>query len=66
MTRIPTPLLAALKNRGVDFRASNYTLQSRHLSPDAFTTEAEAKVASCRVAEIAQLQAGEGYVYLKS
>lgn len=55
--------VAALKNRGVDFRVCNNTLQSRHLGPDAVIMEAS--VVPSGVAEIARLQAKEGYVYMK-
>ena len=57
------PQVAALKNRGVDFRVCNNTLHSRHLGPDAVIMEAS--VVPSGVAEIARLQAKEGYVYLK-
>lgn len=55
--------VAALKNRGVDFRVCNNTLHSRHLGPDAVIMEAS--VVPSGVAEIARLQAKEGYVYMK-
>lgn len=57
------PQVAALKNRGVDFRVCNNTLHSRHLGPDAVIMEAS--VVPSGVAEIARLQAKEGYVYMK-
>ena len=57
------PQVAALKNRGVDFRVCNNTLHSRHLGPDAVVMEAS--VVPSGVAEIARLQAKEGYVYMK-
>ena len=57
------PQVAALKNRGVDFRVCNNTLQSRKLGPDAVIMEA--KVVPSGVAEITRLQAMEGYVYVK-
>ena len=57
------PEVAALKNRGVDFRVCNNTLHSRHLGPDAVIMEAS--VVPSGVAEIARLEAKEGYVYLK-
>jgi uncharacterized protein len=55
--------VAALKNRGVDFRVCNNTLMSRKLGPDAVIMEA--KVVPSGVAELARLQAKEGYVYIK-
>lgn len=55
--------VAALKNRGVDFRVCNNTLHSRDLGPDAVIMEAS--VVPSGVAEIARLQAKEGYVYMK-
>ncbi|MDA8127809.1 MAG: DsrE family protein [Betaproteobacteria bacterium] len=57
------PLVAALKNRGVDFRVCNNTLKSRNLGPDAVIMEA--RVVPSGVAEIARLEAKEGYVYIK-
>ncbi|WP_296635415.1 DsrE family protein [Thiobacillus sp. SCN 63-57] len=57
------PQVAALKNRGVDFRVCNNTLHSRHLGPDAVIMEAS--VVPSGVAETARLQAKEGYVYMK-
>jgi intracellular sulfur oxidation DsrE/DsrF family protein len=55
--------VAGLKDKGVDFRVCNNTLKSRKLTPDAVIMEA--KVVPSGVAEIARLQAKEGYVYLK-
>lgn len=55
--------VAALKNRGVDFRVCNNTLHARKLGPDAVIMEA--KVVPSGVAELARLQAKEGYVYIK-
>lgn len=55
--------VAALKDRGVDFRVCNNTLQSRKLGPDAVIMEA--KVVPSGVAEITRLEAKEGYVYIK-
>ena len=57
------PQVAALKNRGGDFRVCNNTLQARKLGPDAVIMEA--KVVPSGVAEITRLQATEGYVYVK-
>ena len=55
--------VAGLKDKGVDFRVCNNTLKSRNLTPD--TVIMEAKVVPSGVAEIARLQAKEGYVYIK-
>jgi intracellular sulfur oxidation DsrE/DsrF family protein len=57
------PQVAALKDKGVDFRVCRNTLKSRNLSDDAVIMEA--KVVPSGVAEIGKLQAQEGYVYLK-
>jgi hypothetical protein len=57
------PQVAALRERGVDFRVCRNTLNSRKLNDDAVIMEA--KVVPSGVAEIAMLQAKEGYVYLK-
>jgi len=57
------PQVAALKNRGVDFRVCNNTLKSRNLGPDAVIMEA--RVVPSGVAEITRLEAKEGYVYIK-
>jgi len=55
--------VAALKNRGVDFRVCNNTLHSRKLGSDDVIMEARAVPSG--VAELARLQAREGYVYIK-
>jgi len=52
-----------LAGRGVEFRVCNNTLVSRNISPDRVAMEA--KIVPSGVAEIARLQAQEGYVYLK-
>ena len=56
------PQIAGLKERGVDFRVCRNTLDSRKLNDDDVIMEA--KVVPSGVAEIAMLQAKEGYVYL--
>lgn len=48
---------------GVDFKVCNNTLKSRNLTADAVAYPA--KVVPSGVAEIARLQAKEGYVYIK-
>lgn len=57
------PVVAGLKEKGVDFRVCRNTLKGRNLKDDAVIMEA--KVVPSGVAEIGMLQAKEGYVYLK-
>lgn len=57
------PMVAGLKEKGVDFRVCRNTLKSRNLTDDAVIMEA--RVVPSGVAEIGKLQAQEGYVYLK-
>lgn len=52
-----------LANKGVEFRVCNNTLVSRKISPDKLVMEA--KVVPSGVAEVAKLQAKEGFVYLR-
>ena len=52
-----------LSSKGVEFRVCNNTLTSRNISPDKVAMEA--KIVPSGVAEVARLQAQEGYVYLK-
>jgi intracellular sulfur oxidation DsrE/DsrF family protein len=52
-----------LSSKGVQFRVCNNTLQTRNI--DASKVQMEAKVVPSGVAEVARLQAKEGYVYLK-
>jgi uncharacterized protein len=52
-----------LAGKGVEFRVCNNTLVSRNINPDRVVMEA--KIVPSGVAEIAKLQAQEGYVYLK-
>ena len=56
-------VIADLANKGVEFRACNNTLVSRKIDPSKLVLEA--KVVPSGVAEVARLQAREGYVYLK-
>ena len=51
-----------LANKGVEFRVCNNTLVSRKISADKLLMEA--KVVPSGVAEVARLQAKEGFVYL--
>ncbi|MBW8329870.1 MAG: DsrE family protein [Thiobacillus sp.] len=57
------PVVAGLKEKGVDFRVCRNTLKARKLEDSAVIMEA--KVVPSGVAEIGKLQAQEGYVYLK-
>ena len=55
--------ISDLANKGVEFRVCNNTLVSRKISPEKLVMEA--KVVPSGVAEVARLQAREGYVYLR-
>lgn len=55
--------IADLANRGVEFRVCNNTLVSRKI--DASKMAMEAKIIPSGVAEVANLQAREGFVYLR-
>lgn len=57
------PQVAALKEKGVEFRVCRNTLKGRNLGDDAVILEAQ--VVPSGVAEIGKLQAREGFVYLK-
>lgn len=52
-----------LAAKGVEFRVCNNTLVTRQISADKVLLEA--KIVPSGVAEVARLQAKEGYVYLK-
>lgn len=52
-----------LVSKGVEFRLCAYTLQSRNIDPK--NAIEEAKLVPSGVAEVARLQAQEGFVYLK-
>jgi len=52
-----------LVSKGVEFRACEYTLKSRNIDPKNVIEEA--KLVPSGVAEVARLQAQEGFVYLK-
>ena len=54
--------ISDLANQGVEFRVCNNTLVSRSISPDKVVMEA--KIVPSGVAEVARLQAKEGFVYL--
>lgn len=55
--------VADLANRGVEFRVCNNTLKARNIDADRLLPEA--KIVPSGVAEVAKLQAREGYVYLR-
>ncbi len=55
--------VAELANRGVEFKVCNNTLVVRKIAADKVAMEA--KVVPSGVAEVARLQAREGFVYLR-
>lgn len=55
--------IADLANQGVEFRVCNNTLVSRKIDPSKVALEAT--VVPSGVAEVAKLQAREGFVYLR-
>ncbi|MNT06446.1 DsrE/DsrF-like family protein [compost metagenome] len=55
--------VSALAGRGVEFKVCNNTLTTRNI--DAGKLLMETKIVPSGVAEVARLQAKEGYVYLK-
>ena len=55
--------VADLANKGVEFRVCNNTLVARKI--DASKLVPEAKIVPSGVAEVAKLQAREGFVYLR-
>lgn len=57
------PSVAALAAQGVEFRVCNNTLQGRDIKPASLLLES--KIVPSGVAEIARLQAKEGFVYLR-
>ncbi len=52
-----------LASKGVEFRVCNFTLTTRNIDPK--TVIPEAKIVPSGVAEVARLQAREGFSYLK-
>jgi len=52
-----------LSLKGVEFRVCNFTLESRKIDPK--TVHPDAKIVPSGVAEVARLQAQEGFAYLK-
>jgi len=57
-----TGSISDLANKGVEFRVCNNTLMSRNIPADKVAMEA--KIVPSGVAEVARLQAKEGFVYL--
>ena len=57
-----TGSISDLANKGVEFRVCNNTLVSRNIPADKVAMEA--KIVPSGVAEVARLQAKEGFVYL--
>jgi intracellular sulfur oxidation DsrE/DsrF family protein len=55
--------IADLASKGVEFRVCNNTLVSRKIDADKVVMEA--KIVPSGVAEVAKLQAREGFVYLR-
>lgn len=55
--------ISDLANKGVEFRVCNNTLVSRNIPADKVVMDA--KVVPSGVAEVARLQAKEGFVYLR-
>lgn len=55
--------VAELAGRGVEFRVCNNTLTARKIAADRLLMEA--RIVPAGVAEVARLQAREGFVYLK-
>ena len=55
--------IGELANRGVDFRVCNNTLTTRSIPKEQVVMEA--KIVPSGVAEVARLQAREGFVYLR-
>ena len=55
--------IADLANQGVEFRVCNNTLTARKIDPNRVVMEA--KIVPSGVAEVARLQAREGFVYMR-
>ncbi len=55
--------VAALRRQGVEFRVCNFTLTAHAVAPERLLPEAT--LVPSGVAEIARLQAKEGFVYLR-
>lgn len=57
------PQIAALVENGVEFRICNNTLSAHHVAPERVVPQAV--IVPAGVAEIARLQAKEGFAYLR-
>ena len=55
--------VSALSRQGVEFRVCNYTLTAHNVPPERLLPEA--RLVPSGVAEIARLQAREGFVYIR-
>ena len=55
--------VSSLSGKGVEFRVCNNTLVTRNIDPAKLLMES--KIVPSGVAEVAKLQAREGFVYLK-
>lgn len=55
--------IADLANQGVEFRVCNNTLTARKIDPNRVAMEA--RIVPSGVAEVARIQAREGFVYLR-
>lgn len=55
--------VSGLAGKGVEFRVCNNTLVSRNINPESL--QLETRIVPSGVAEVAQLQAKQGFVYLK-
>ena len=55
--------VSSLAGKGVEFRVCNNTLVTRNIDPSKLLMES--KIVPSGVAEVAKLQAREGFVYLK-
>lgn len=58
-----TASVSSLSGKGVEFRVCNNTLVTRNIDPAKLLMES--KIVPSGVAEVAKLQAREGFVYLK-
>ena len=61
--RVFSGTVSDLASRGVEFRVCNNTLTDRKIDPGQLVMEAS--IVPSGVAEVARLQAQEGYVYIK-
>lgn len=61
--RVFSGTVSELANQGVEFRVCNITLSDRKIDPNQLLMET--KIVPSGVAEVARLQALEGYAYIK-